>query len=51
MEGQREVRAEDAEALAQFYGIKYVETSALAGSNVEAAFSTITQEVYDKVRL
>jgi len=45
----REVQKEDAEALAAFYGIKYIETSALKGNNVESAFTTITQEVYDKV--
>ncbi|KAF2365174.1 Small GTP-binding protein domain [Trinorchestia longiramus] len=47
---QREVRRQDAEALAQFYGIKYVETSAYSGSNVEEAFTSITQEVFDKVQ-
>ncbi|XP_047736925.1 ras-related protein Rab-39B [Hyalella azteca] len=47
---QREVRREDAEALAKFYGIKYVETSAYMGSNVEKAFTCITQDVYDKVK-
>ena len=49
MEDEREVSKEDAEKLAEFYGVKYVETSSLKGINVEEAFRLITQEVYDKV--
>lgn len=49
MEDEREVRKEDAMSLANFYNISYVETSAMKGINVEEAFRTITQEVYDKV--
>jgi len=45
---EREVSADEAVKVADFYGIPYVETSALRGRNVEAAFTTITQEVYDK---
>ena len=51
MEDEREVRKEDALKLADFYGVKYVETSALRGINVDEAFRLITQEVYDKVIL
>ncbi|XP_071537367.1 ras-related protein Rab-39B [Panulirus ornatus] len=50
MEDEREVRKEDAMSLANFYNISYVETSAMKGINVEEAFRTITQEVYDKVQ-
>ena len=49
MEDEREVRREDAAALAKFYNISYIETSSMRGVNVEEAFRTITQEVYDKV--
>lgn len=49
MEDEREVRKEDADSLAQFYNIKYIETSSMKGINVEEAFRSITQEVYDKV--
>lgn len=49
MEDEREVRREDAAALAKFYNISYIETSSMRGINVEEAFRTITQEVYDKV--
>lgn len=49
MEDEREVRTEDALSLANFYNIKYVETSSMRGINVEEAFRIITQEVYDKV--
>ncbi|MPC57213.1 Ras-related protein Rab-26 [Portunus trituberculatus] len=48
MEDEREVRREDAAALAKFYNISYIETSSMRGVNVEEAFRTITQEVYDK---
>ncbi|XP_037783756.1 ras-related protein Rab-39A-like [Penaeus monodon] len=50
MEDEREVRTEDALSLANFYNIKYVETSSMRGINVEEAFRIITQEVYDKVQ-
>lgn len=49
MEEDREVKTEDAQILADFYGIKYIETSALKGINVEESFRIITQEIYDKV--
>ncbi|XP_045128976.1 ras-related protein Rab-39B-like isoform X2 [Portunus trituberculatus] len=51
MEDEREVRREDAAALAKFYNISYIETSSMRGVNVEEAFRTITQEVYDKLEL
>ncbi|XP_053643519.2 ras-related protein Rab-39B [Cherax quadricarinatus] len=50
MDDEREVRIEDALALAKFYNISYVETSSMKGINVEEAFRTITQEVYDKIQ-
>ncbi|KAG7157108.1 ras-related protein Rab-39B-like [Homarus americanus] len=50
MEDEREVRKEDAMSLAKFYNISYVETSSMKGINVEEAFRTITQEVYDKIQ-
>ncbi|XP_064082902.1 ras-related protein Rab-39A-like [Macrobrachium nipponense] len=50
MEEEREVKSEDALSLANFYNIKYIETSSVKGINVEEAFRSITQEVYDKVQ-
>ncbi|KAL7646659.1 UNVERIFIED_CONTAM: hypothetical protein RMT77_001910 [Armadillidium vulgare] len=50
IEDEREVKTEDAQTLADFYGIKYIETSALRGINVEESFRIITQEIYDKVQ-
>ncbi|XP_076044078.1 RAS oncogene family member Rab39 [Oratosquilla oratoria] len=50
MDDEREVQTEDAQSLADFYGIKFIETSAMKGIKVEEAFRIITQEVYDKIQ-
>ena len=37
------------QALADYHGIPFLETSAKTGENVEEAFSLISQAIYDKV--
>ena len=39
------------QALADYHGIPFLETSAKTGENVEEAFSLISQAIYDKVSL
>jgi Ras-related protein Rab-39B len=48
--GSREVPRETAQALADYHGIPFLETSARTGENVEEAFSIISQTIYDKVQ-
>uniref|UniRef100_A0A0R3WZU2 Ras-related protein Rab-14 n=1 Tax=Hydatigena taeniaeformis TaxID=6205 RepID=A0A0R3WZU2_HYDTA len=50
LENQREVSRMEAEALAQTLGISYIETSALQGQNVEAAFKALTETVYQQMQ-
>ncbi|XP_076372779.1 ras-related protein Rab-39B-like [Tachypleus tridentatus] len=45
----REVTVEEGKAFAEFYGIRFIETSAKTGSNVEEAFSLIAKDIYLKV--
>lgn len=49
MEVSREVSTEEGQAFAEFYGVKFVETSAKTGLNVEEAFSTIATDIYQRV--
>lgn len=46
MESEREVSHEEAQQLADFYNISFLETSAKTGVNVEEAFAAIAQEIY-----
>lgn len=46
METEREVSQEEAQQLADFYNIGFLETSAKSGMNVEDAFTRIAQEIY-----
>ena len=46
---EREVPRDEGKAFAEFYNIKYVETSAKNNENVDLAFKTIAQDIYDKV--
>ena len=39
------------QALADYHGIPFLETSAKTGENVEEAFSLISQAIYDKVNI
>ena len=48
--GRREVSREEARAFADQYGVHHVETSAKTGLNVEEAFRTVTQEVYNRIQ-
>ncbi|EUB58744.1 Ras-related protein Rab-39B [Echinococcus granulosus] len=50
LESHREVARSEAEALAQSLGIPYIETSALQGHNVEVAFKSLTEAVYQQMQ-
>ena len=41
--------AEEGKAFADFYNIKFIETSAKNNDNVDLAFKTIAEDVYDKI--
>lgn len=47
---RREVSKEEARAFAEQNGVHHIETSAKTGINVEEAFRTVTQEVYNKIQ-
>ncbi|KAI1287558.1 Ras-related protein Rab-39B [Halotydeus destructor] len=47
--GEREVTTEEGKAFADFYNIKFVETSAKKRQNIELAFKMIAEDIYDKV--
>lgn len=47
--GQREISKEEAKAFADQNGMFHVETSAKTGSNVEEAFRSVTQDVYNRI--
>ncbi|KAI3952394.1 hypothetical protein MKX01_005261 [Papaver californicum] len=49
LESQRAVPTEDAKEFAQKEGLFFLETSALEGSNVETAFSTVLTEIFNIV--
>ena len=48
LENERQVKKEEAETKAKEYGIAFLETSALNGDNIELAFKTLIEEVYNK---
>lgn len=48
--GGREVSKEEARAFADQQGVHHIETSAKNGVNVEEAFRTVTQEVYNRIQ-
>ncbi|KOC68385.1 Ras-related protein Rab-39B [Habropoda laboriosa] len=48
--GRREVSKEEARAFADQHGVHHIETSAKTGVNVEEAFRTVTQEVYNRIQ-
>lgn len=48
--GRREVSKEEARAFADEHGVHHIETSAKTGVNVEEAFRTVTQEVYNRIQ-
>ncbi|XP_023335903.1 ras-related protein Rab-39A-like [Eurytemora carolleeae] len=49
-EGYREVSVEEAQALAEYHQISFLETSAKTGLNVEEAFTVISQQIYDRIK-
>lgn len=48
--GQREVSKEEAKAFADQNGLFLVETSAKNGMNVEEAFRSVTQEIFNRIQ-
>lgn len=48
--GQREVSKEEAKVFADLHGVFHVETSAKNGMNVEEAFRSVTQEIYNRIQ-
>lgn len=49
MEAAREVSTEEGEAFAEFYGVRFLETSAKTGYNVEETFETVARDIYSKL--
>ena len=45
----REVTRQQGEALAEYHSIPFIETSAKLGTNVEEAFTVISEEIYGKL--
>jgi len=48
--GHREVSIEEAQALAEYHQISFLETSSKTRLNVEEAFTVISQQIYDKIQ-
>ena len=48
LEEEREVKTEEGKMKAKEFGIAFLETSALNGTNIENAFKTLVEEVYNK---
>ena len=48
LEVERQVSKEEGQMKAQTNGLGFLETSALNGSNIELAFKTLVEEVYNK---
>jgi len=46
MDKERVVQSKKAQAFADFHGLKFMETSAVTGQNVEEAFSSISRDIY-----
>ncbi|XP_023664909.1 ras-related protein Rab-39B-like [Paramormyrops kingsleyae] len=46
----RQVSREEAEQTALAFGMKYIETSAKDGVNVEESFNILTRDIYERVR-
>ena len=45
----REIPSDEGKAFADFYNIKFIETSAKKHHNIEEAFRTIAQDIYEKI--
>ena len=48
--GEREITTEEGKAFADFYNIKFVETSAKTRHNIDLAFKMIAEDIYDKIK-
>ena len=48
LEDEREVKTEEGEMLAKNHDMAFMETSALNGTNVDKAFKSLVEEVYNK---
>lgn len=46
---EREIPADEGKAFADFYNIKFIETSAKHHENIDLSFRTIAEDIYDKV--
>lgn len=46
---EREIPQDEGKAFAEFYNIKFIETSARNNHNVDLAFKTIAEDIYDRV--
>ena len=46
MDNERAVTTKEGRQFADFHGLKFMETSARSGQNVEEAFLTITKDIY-----
>ena len=49
--GAREVSQAEAKEFATFHGISTFETSAKSGKNVTEAFTSLSQTIYDKIKV
>lgn len=45
----REISYEEGKSFADFYNIKFIETSAKSNENVDLAFKTIAEDIYDRI--
>ncbi|XP_015905799.1 ras-related protein Rab-39B isoform X2 [Parasteatoda tepidariorum] len=50
LESSRVVTTEEGKAFADSYGLSFIETSAKTGYNLEKAFATISQQIYEKIQ-
>ena len=44
---ERAVTTKEGRQFAEFHGLKFMETSAKSGQNVEESFTTVTKDIYD----
>lgn len=51
MEAKRTVSQREGRAFADFHGLKFIETSAKTGHNVEETFCTMARDVYELLQL
>ncbi|VDP02020.1 unnamed protein product [Soboliphyme baturini] len=50
LESQRQVLYEEGEYFAKYHKMKFIETSAKSGQNVDEAFSMLAREIYARIR-